>query len=127
MGEKGGSEPDTPRQALEGTPARRRRGYWIPGLIAVAALTAIGVAFGAGDLNHSSPRTLYGSEVAQSIALGIQAREGSHSPPDVRCPATEPVRQGYQFVCTRLESGKAVSVHVVEIDGRGHLQWSPGG
>jgi hypothetical protein len=33
-------------------PARRQRGYWIPGLTAVAALTAIGVAFGAGDLDH---------------------------------------------------------------------------
>jgi hypothetical protein len=109
-------------------PARRpRRGYWIPGLIAVAALTAIGVAFGAGDLNHRSPRVLNGTDVAQEIALGMQAREGTHSPPAVRCPVTEPVRTGWRFVCTRLDPGPPVRVRVVEIDNRGQLRWSLAG
>jgi hypothetical protein len=96
-------------------------------LIAVAALTSLGVALGAGDLNHSSPKLLYGKDAAQQIALGIQAKEGSHSPPDVSCPATEPVREGWRFVCTRPRPGKAgavQAVHVVEIDSRGHLRWS---
>jgi hypothetical protein len=98
-------------------------------LIAVAALTALGVALGAGDLNHSSPKVLSGKDVAQQIALGIQTKEGSHSPPDVHCPANEPVRQGWQFVCTRPKPGKAgavQTVEVVEIDPRGHLRWSLG-
>jgi hypothetical protein len=112
----------------EGTPPpRRRRGYWIPGLIAIAVLTAIGVAFGAGDLNHRSPRILHGSDVAQQIALGIQAQENLHQPPEVRCPASEPVRNGRRFICTRVGSGPAVLIHVVEIDNRGRLRWSVGG
>jgi hypothetical protein len=112
---------------------RRRRGYWIPGLISLAVLTAIGVALGAGDLNHSNPKRLNGTDVAQQIALGIQAREGSHSPPDVRCPASEPVRQGWRFVCTRVASGTAgtaggatQSVEVTEVDNRGRVRWSLG-
>jgi hypothetical protein len=113
---------------------RRRRGYWIPGLISLAVLTAIGVALGAGDLNHGSPKRLNGIDVAQQIALGIQAREGSHRPSDVRCPPTEPVRQGWRFVCTRVASraaepgrGAAQSVEVTEIDDRGRVRWSLGG
>jgi hypothetical protein len=87
------------------------------------------VALGAGDLNHSSPKRLNGNAVAQEIALGIQAQEGSHSPPAVRCPTSEPVRQGWRFVCTRVAPGKAATaqvVEVVEIDARGHLRWSLG-
>jgi hypothetical protein len=108
-------------------PPRRRRGYWIPGLIAITVLTSIGVAFGAGDLNHRSPQTLHGSDVAQQIAFGIQAQEHLHRPPDVHCPPTEPVRNGRQFVCSRVGAGPSVPIHVVEIDDRGRLRWSLGG
>jgi hypothetical protein len=107
-------------------PPRRRRGYWIPGLIAVAALTALAVAFGAGDLNHRGPRVLYGADVAQPIALGLQAQEGTHTPPGVRCPQTEPARRGWHFVCTRVGPGPDVPIQVVEIDSRGHLRWGEG-
>jgi hypothetical protein len=110
-----------------GPPRRRRRGYWIPGLIAVAVLTAIGVAFGAGDLNHRRPSVLHGTDVAQQIALGIQAQEHLHRPPDVHCPATEPVSNGRRFVCTRVGAGPAVPIHVIEIDDRGRLRWSLAG
>ncbi len=72
----------------------RRRGYWIPALIAMAVLLAIGLAFGAGDLDHRGPSTLAGSEITQDLAQGIQAKEGTHTPPEVRCPDTEPVRAG---------------------------------
>jgi hypothetical protein len=66
--------------------------------------------------------------VAQQIALGIQAQEHLHRPPDVHCPATEPVRHGRRFVCTRVGvAGPAVPIHVVEIDDRGRLRWSLGG
>jgi hypothetical protein len=107
-----------------GRPPPRRRGYWTPGLIAVAALTAIGVAFGAGDLNHGRPAVLHGSDVAQMIALGIQAQERTHVPPDVRCPATEPVRHAWQFTCVRQDGARQVLIRVVEIDNRGRLRWN---
>ncbi len=104
---------------------RRRRGYWVPGLIATAVLLAIGLALGAGDLDHRSPSTLAGPEVAQNIALGVQAQEGSQAL-DVHCPASEPVRVGRQFDCTLTQAGRTRSIHVVEIDGRGHLRWTLG-
>jgi hypothetical protein len=123
----GKSAPPAQPPERSGPPARRRRGYWIPGLIAVAVLTAIGVAFGAGDLNHRSPSVLHGSDVAQQIALGIQAQEHLHQPPEVHCPAAQPVRNGRRFDCTRVGAGPAVPIHVLEIDDRGRLRWSLGG
>jgi hypothetical protein len=101
-------------------------------VVSLAVLTAVGVLLGAGDLNHSSPKQLNGTDVAEQISLGIQAREGSHTPASVRCPATEPVRQGWRFVCTRVAAAKAgtgavQAVDVVEIDNRGHLRWSLAG
>jgi hypothetical protein len=82
------------------------------------------VVFGAGDLNHRGPALLHGADLSQQISMGIQAQEGTHDPPDVRCPPTEPVRNGWQFVCTRMKGGRAVPVQVVEVDGRGRLRWS---
>jgi hypothetical protein len=93
----------------------------------MAVLLAIGLAFGAGDLDHRSPSTLAGSEITQNLAQGIQAKEGTKKPPDVRCPDTEPVRAGRQFVCTVTEDGTTRPVHVVEIDSRGTLSWHFGG
>src|SRR5579875_2331816 len=52
--------------------ARSRRGYFLPGAIALAALLLIGAAVGAGDLSHPSPRTLRGADVAAQISLGVQ-------------------------------------------------------
>jgi hypothetical protein len=95
-------------------------------VIAMTVLAAIGLALGAGDLDHSSPTVLHGPDVAQQIALGIQAQQATHAPPPVRCPSSEPVRAGYRFVCTTTQAGANRQVQVVEIDGRGHLRWQVG-
>ena len=102
---------------------RPRRGYWIPAVIAMVVLAAIGLALGAGDLDHARPSVLHGSDVAQQIALGIQAQQGTRHPPEVHCPASEPVQVGYRFLCTSPQAGVNRSIEVVEIDGRGHLRW----
>ena len=94
-------------------PSRRRRGYWIPGLIALAVLLGIGLAFGAGDLDHSGPTTLAGPEIAENLAGAIQASEGTPSPPTVHCPHSEPARAGLQFVCTVGEAGTTASIAAV--------------
>ncbi len=109
----------------EGPRGRRRRGYWIPGLIALAVLLGIGVAFGAGDLVHRGPTTLAGPEIARNLAGAIQASEGTPSPPTVRCPHSEPARTGLQFVCrvTGPGAGASRTVHVTEINSRGGLSW----
>jgi hypothetical protein len=104
-------------------PGRRRRGYWIPGLIALAAMLAIGVAFGAGDLVHSAPSTLHGQDVASEIALAMQARQHLTTAPDVRCPQSEPVRSHLVFECVLVQGKLQTTITVTEIDNRGHLQW----
>lgn len=90
----------------------------------MVVLLAIGLVLGAGDLQHRSPTTLHGSDVAQEIAFGIQAQEGAAAPPVVHCPGAEPVRAGWRFGCTVVEAGAGRAVQVTEIDGRGHLRWS---
>jgi hypothetical protein len=109
------SDPERPR--------RSRRGYWLPGFIALAALLLIGGAVGAGDLSHSAPKTLYGPDVASEIALGIEAQQGGTIPPEVSCPRREPVKMDWAFSCTTVLSGRSETVQVVEVDGRGHLRW----
>lgn len=103
-----------------------RRGYFVPGLVALAALLGIGTALGAGDLSHRPPSSLAGPDVAEELALGIQAQAGAPSTPPVSCPRSEPVRAGATFTCTLgpwRGSGRR-TVRVVEIDSRGHLRWS---
>jgi Domain of unknown function (DUF4333) len=117
--------PDAQTGARPSVPARRR-GYWIPGLIALAVLLLIAVAVGAGDLDHSAPHVLQGPDVASQIALGIQAQEETASAPNVHCPKTEPVRSGLQFQCAVWRNGKRVPVEVVELDQHGQLSWHLG-
>lgn len=106
------------------TEARRRRGYWIPAVIAMTVLLAIAFAAGAGDLSHPAPRTLNGPDVAAQIATAMQASERSSGPPDVHCPASEPVRSGFTFDCTVARSHGNQQIHVTEQDGRGRLGWT---
>ena len=105
---------------------RRRRGRWVPGMIALGALLAIGIVVGAGaDLTHPSPHSLDGNDVASQVALGVQAEKLLEHPPEVHCPSSEPVRTGLTFHCTVTALGSDPSrvVEVTEIDGRGHLRW----
>jgi hypothetical protein len=103
---------------------RARRGYWLPGLIALVALLGIGLGIGAGDLNHRSPHTLSGSDVAAQIALALQVQQRSTTPPLVSCPGSEPVRAGWTFTCTLTGRDGPERVKVAEVDGRGSLRWS---
>lgn len=106
---------------------RGRRGYFLPGAIALAALLLIGGAIGAGDLFHPAPSRLRGPEVASQIALGVQVQQNRASAPRVTCPAVEPVRTGYRFDCTLVAGrGSPVIVAVTEVNGRGGLHWSLG-
>ncbi len=115
-----------PAETAPATPARRRRGYFLPGAIALVALLVIGAAVGAGDLVHPTPHALNGSDVSSEIALGIQVQRNTRTPPKVSCPAREAVEKGLQFHCT-LSTGPGAAptvVTVTEVDGRGHLRWA---
>lgn len=107
---------------------RGGKGYFLPGTIALVALLAIGLFFvGAGDLAHPADRRLAGADISQQIALAIQAREATTTAPAVKCPASEPVRQGYRFECARAGAAPGTAsrpVYVTEVDGRGSIRWS---
>ena len=105
---------------------KSKRGYLLPGVIALAALLAIATAFGAGDLYHQPPTSLAGPDVASQIALAIQAERNVVSAPSVTCPANEPVRAGLVFYCveTPRVNGQPVRVTVRETDQRGNLSWT---
>jgi hypothetical protein len=90
--------------------------------MALVVLVGIGLALGGGDLEHGSPKTLAGPQIAQTLATMIQANQGTPSP-TVRCPRSEPARAGVQFVCKVTGAGASRTVHVTEIDGRGGLSW----
>jgi hypothetical protein len=118
--------PSDPTEVRSGraTSSGRSRAYWVPAIVALVVLLAIGLFVGAGDLNHQPPKSLTGAEVADQIALAIQDQQHRTAPPPVRCPATEPVRAGWHFTCTETSGGQSKTVRVVEIDGRGGLSWS---
>jgi hypothetical protein len=89
----------------------------------MVVLVAIAVAVGAGDLVHSAPRTLSGAEVASQIATDLQVQQHDTTPPQVRCPSSEPVRTGWQFSCALVQRGTSETLDVVEIDSQGGLRW----
>lgn len=107
-------------------PARPRRGYWLPAIIAMIVLVGIGLAVGAGDLNHSSPKRLSGRDIEQQLALGIESQQGLSRLPMVSCPASEPSVQGHRFTCTLHKSRSQQTVYVVEVNSFGGLQWQLG-
>jgi hypothetical protein len=102
---------------------RKGKGYFLPGLIALAALVGLGLFVGAGDLDHGAPSRLDGTALASQIALAIQAERNSVAAPHVTCPASEPVRLNFRFDCT-LSGGRPTVVHVTEVDRRGQVRWS---
>lgn len=104
---------------------RSKRGYWVPGMIALVVLLAIGAVFGAGDLDHSPPARLSGATIESQIAVAVQVQLGSRTPPTLNCPSSEPVRAGLTFKCTATAGGRTETLRVVEIDSRGDLSWSP--
>ena len=117
---------ETPPPAVEAAaPVRRgRRGYFLPGAIAMVALVLIALAVGGGDLDHSAPHALNGPDVASQIALGIQAEQNSTGLPSVTCPQSEPARSGVTFTCAVSGAGAHRTVYVTEIDSRGQVRWS---
>ncbi len=119
-----GEEPPSQVAVEPATTRRPRRGYFLPGVIALGALLGIGTAFGAGDLVHQAPRVLSGAEVASQVELGLQAELDTVSQPYVTCPASEPVKAGLTFTCLEHpRTGPARPISVTEIDAHGQLRF----
>jgi len=111
--------------AADGTPTRpRRRGYFVPGLIALVAMLAGGAALNIGGLDHASPSRLAGSDVATFVAQGIQADRGLASPPAISCPSSEPDRAGFTFACVWHRGAQDVAIRVTETTRTGQFRFS---
>ena len=90
--------------------------------MAVLALIAIVINFTA--LTHHDPAKLVGPDVATRLSQAIQAQEGTSTPPQVECPGTEPVRNGYTFTCTLIRGGHRQVIRVHETSDQGRFTWS---
>lgn len=102
----------------------KRRGYWVPGLIALTVLVMIGLIFGAGDLSHPAYTSINGPDIELQISQAMQVEQNTGTAPEISCPRREPVRAGLTFDCSaRTPTGQEV-VHVTEIDNRGAIRWS---
>jgi hypothetical protein len=122
---QGGGEPST--VAGRGGSARHGRsgrGYFVPGLIALVAMAAVGGAVNFAGLDHSSPSRLAGPDVATFVAQGIQTEDRLASPPPVVCPASEPVRTGLRFACRWQRQAGDRIVNVTETDSRGQFRFA---
>jgi hypothetical protein len=102
-----------------------RRGYLVPGIIALVVLAVIALVIDVTALQSHSPSTLVGQEVEQYIASWAQAQEGLSSPV-ASCPAHEPRRNGAVFYCTVTASGRTRRVQVTELSPAVfHLRFVP--
>ena len=101
----GGAAPGPGGSADGGSAGRRgpsRRGYLVPGLIALAFLAALALVINWAGLSHPRPRTLSRSDAQTLLSQALQVQLGDASPPQVRCPGAEPVRAGWRFTCHLL-------------------------
>jgi hypothetical protein len=108
----------------QGRSGRRGKGYFVPGLIALAVMVVAGGIVNFAGLDHAHPSSLAGRDVSTFVAQGIQAEDGLAAPPPITCPATEPVRVGLSFACTWQRVGGDRRVTVTETDSRGQYRFT---
>ncbi len=83
----------------------RRRGYLVPGLIALIVCAGLAALIDVTVLQSHTPSRLVGSEVATQLAQAIQADRSEAQPPVIHCPPSEPLRAGRVFYCTLVRPG----------------------
>jgi hypothetical protein len=101
-----------------GYAGKGKRGYFVPGIIALAVLLAVGAFAYGGGLSHAGPSGVDSSRVAALIAETYQNNHQLASPPPVQCPDHEPVAIGHRFECQLLrKAGGPLPVEVTETGG----------
>lgn len=106
------------RTSVCGYAGGAKRGYFIPGMIALAVLLVGGGIVDAAAFSHGSPHRLPGPLISAQIADNYQGNHGLASPPPVRCPGDEPVTAGHHFTCQLLRANAApLAVSVTETGG----------
>jgi len=98
------SLPGEDNATAAGTPGPRpaKRGYLLPGVIALTVLGLLALVGGYLTLQPHLPDTLDGPVVARFLSEDLQ--QGRNAP-EVTCPSTEPVRRGLVFYCRLLRPG----------------------
>lgn len=104
---------------------RSTRGYFIPGMIALVVLAVGGGIANFGGLDHAAPKRLAGPDVETFLAQAIESSNGLASPPHIKCPSSEPVRDGLAFTCTWHRTGGDRPVRVTET-GHGQFHFALG-
>jgi hypothetical protein len=111
--------------AAPGSPARPKRGYLLPGTIALVVCAVIATVIDLAGLQSRTPSSLAGRQVETFLSQSLQANHPQQDPPQVRCPAEEPLRAGLSFDCTLLSGGRPVSIQVTETSGHGTFRYRP--
>jgi hypothetical protein len=118
----GGGSPG----AAPGTRPRPKRGYLLPGTIALVVCAAIAVVIDLAGIQSHTPTTLAGHQIESLVSQSLQAQHPQRNPPQVRCPASEPLRAGLAFDCSLVQGGRpAGTIRVTELSGAGALHVSP--
>jgi hypothetical protein len=106
--------------AAPGSRPRPKRGYLLPGTIALFVCAAIAVVIDLAGLQTHTPHVLAGQDVEQYLQENLQT---TSSPPAVHCPADEPLRTGLTFTCIVTPTGgTARAVRITEISDNGSFR-----
>jgi hypothetical protein len=104
-----------------------RRGYLVPGVIALVVLAVIALVIDVAGLQSHSPRSFSAEDVEQDITSWAQSQMGLTNP-SATCPGSEPKRTGTVFYCSLTASGRTRRVQVTELStATFHLQFVPAG
>jgi hypothetical protein len=112
--------------AAPGTRRRPKRGYLLPGTIALVVCAVIGVGIDLAGIQSHAPSNLAGGQVEAFLSQSLQYTHPQASPPQVRCPADEPLRTGYTFDCTLVKDGRSAGlIRVTETSATGTFSYQP--
>jgi hypothetical protein len=114
-----------PGPAAGGRP-RPKRGYLLPGTIALVVCAAIATVIDVTGIQSHTPSSLPGSQVATFLSQSLQYTHPQATPPQVRCPADEPLRAGLSFRCVLVRPGHPdADILVTETSAHGTFRYQP--
>jgi hypothetical protein len=107
----------------QNAPARKRHRRSLgTGLIALAALVIMALAWDLTAVEHHVAHQVPASEVSTLISQAIQSELGKAAPPEVTCPAV-PARVGATARCSAVVDGRTVPLIVTNEDGVQRFAW----
>jgi hypothetical protein len=112
--------------AAAGSRPRPKRGYLLPGTIALVVCAVIAVVIDLAGIQSRTPSSLAGRQVEAYLSQSLQYLHPQAAPPQVRCPANEPLRAGLSFDCSLLAAGRPpATIVVTETSASGTFRYRP--